>query len=72
MGYINSISLQKTLGLESNIPLKVYNIYFKSKLINQQNKWITLKPKIYLEKVVTDLYKLISWKIYYFLSRFSY
>jgi hypothetical protein len=60
MGYINPISLQKTLGLESKIPLKVYEICLKSKLINQRNKQITLKLKIYLEKVVTDLYGPIS------------
>jgi hypothetical protein len=60
MGYINPISLQKTLGLESEIPLKVCEICLESKLTNQRNKQITLKPKIYLEKVVTDLYGPIS------------
>jgi hypothetical protein len=60
MGHINPISLHKTLGLESEIPLKVYEICLESKLTNQRNKQITLKPKIYLEKVVTDLYGPIS------------
>jgi hypothetical protein len=60
MGYINPISLQKTLGLKSEILSKVYKIYLKSKLTNQWNKQITPKPKIHLEKVVTDLYRPIS------------
>ena len=60
MGHINNISLQKTLGLQSNIKLNKCEIYMESKLTNQQNKKITLKPKIYLEKVVTDLCRPIS------------
>ena len=55
MGHINHISLQKTLGLQSDVPLDVCEICIKSKLTNQRNKQITPKPKVYLEKVVTDL-----------------
>ena len=55
MGHINNISLQKTLGLQSNIGLDKCEICIESKLTNQRNKEITPKPKIYLEKVVTDL-----------------
>ena len=55
MGYINNFLLQKTLGLQLNIRLDKCEICIKSKLTNQQNKEITPKPKIYLEKVVTDL-----------------
>jgi len=60
MGYINPISLQKTLGLQSDIPLNKCEIYIQFKLTNQWNKDITLKPKVHLEKVVTDLCGLIS------------
>jgi transposase InsO family protein len=55
MGHINPISLQKTLGLQSDIKLDKCEICIESKLTNQRNKEITLKPKIYLEKVVTNL-----------------
>jgi hypothetical protein len=55
MGHINNISLQKTLGLQLNIGLDKCEICIESKLTNQRNKEITPKPKIYLEKVVTDL-----------------
>ena len=60
MGHINPISLQKTLGLQSDIPLNICEICIKSKLTNQQSKKITLKPKIHLKKVVINLYKPIS------------
>ena len=55
MGHINPISLQKTLGLQSNIPLDKCEICIESKLTNQRNKEITPKAKVHLEKVVTDL-----------------
>ena len=55
MGHINPISLQKTLGLQSDIPSNVCEICIESKLTNQRSKEITPKPKIHLEKVVTDL-----------------
>ena len=55
MGHINPISLQKTLGLQSNIPSNECEICIESKLTNQQNKQITPKAKVHLEKVVTDL-----------------
>jgi len=53
MGHINPISLKKTLGLQSDIPLDKCEIYIQSKLTSQRNKEITLKPKVHLEKVVT-------------------
>jgi len=54
IGYINPISLQKTVGLQLNIPLDKYKICIESKLTNQRNK------EIHLEKVVTNLYRPIS------------
>ena len=60
MGHINPISLQKTLGLQSDIPLNICEVCIESKLTNQQSKEITPKPKVHLEKVVTDLYGPIS------------
>ena len=48
------------MGLQLNIRLNKCEICIESKLTNQQNKEITPKPKIYLEKVVTDLYGPIS------------
>jgi len=62
MGHINPISLQKTLGLQSNIPLDKYEICIESKLTSQRNKEITPKAKVHLEKVVTNLYGPISPK----------
>ena len=55
MGHINPISLQKTLGLQSDIPFNECEVCIESKLTNQRNKQITPKAKVYLEKVVTDL-----------------
>jgi hypothetical protein len=55
MGHINPISLKKTLGLQSDIPLDECEICIESKLTNQRNKEITPKAKVHLEKVVTDL-----------------
>ena len=55
MGHINPISLQRALGLQSSIPSYECETCIESKLTNQRNKEITPKPKIYLEKVVTDL-----------------
>ena len=60
MGHINFISLQKTLGLQLDILSNVCEICIEAKLTNQQSKEITLKPKIHLKKVVTDLYGPIS------------
>ena len=60
MGYINPISLQKTLGLQSDILCNECEICIESKLTNQRNKQITLKAKVHLEKVVTNLYGPIS------------
>ena len=37
-----------------------YKVYIESKPTNQRNKQIILKAKVYLEKVVTNLYGLIS------------
>ena len=62
MGHINPISLQKTLGLQSNIPFNECEICIESKLTSQRNKEITPKAKVHLEKVVTDLYRPISPK----------
>jgi len=62
MGHINPISLQKTLGLQLNILLDKCEIYIELKLISQRNKEIILKAKVYLEKVVTNLYRPISPK----------
>ena len=56
MGHINPTSLQKLLGLgASDIPSDECEVCIKSKLTNQRSKQITPKPKVYLEKVVTDL-----------------
>jgi len=55
MGHINPISLKKTLGLQSDIQLDECEICIQSKLTSQRNKEITPKPKVHLEKVVTDL-----------------
>ena len=57
MGHINHISLQKTLGLKSEVKLDACKICIESKLTNQQSKEITPKPKVHLKKVVTNLYK---------------
>ena len=56
MGHINPISLQKTLGLQSNVLLNECEICIELKMTNQRNKQITLKAKVHLEKVVTNLY----------------
>ena len=50
MGHINPISLQKTLGLQSDIQLDECEICLESKLTNQRSKQITPKPKFHLEK----------------------
>ena len=42
------------------MPYNEYKVCIESKLTNQRNKQITLKAKVYLEKVVTDLCGLIS------------
>ena len=42
------------------MPYNKYKICIESKLTNQRNKQITLKAKVHLEKVVTDLYGPIS------------
>ena len=55
MGHINPISLQKTLGLQSDMPCNECEVCIESKLTNQRNKQITPKAKVHLEKVVTDL-----------------
>ena len=60
MGYINPISLQKTLGLQSDIPYNECKVCIESKLTNQRNQQITPKAKVHLEKVVTNLYRPIS------------
>ena len=62
MGYINPISLQKTLGLQLNILLDKCEICIELKLTNQRNKEITPKAKVHLEKVVTNLCGPISPK----------
>jgi hypothetical protein len=55
MGHINPISLQKTLGLQSDMLCNECEVCIESKLTNQRNKQITPKAKVHLEKVVTDL-----------------
>jgi hypothetical protein len=57
MGQINPISLQKTLGLQSDILLDECKIFLESKLTNQQNKEITPKLKDYLKGYITWFWK---------------